>query len=95
MSAFILFREPYILFPVICPESQLPLSSDRVEILKQLEEKKLELSQMQDQIKEENRRREKYTRKLAKKLEYKKQIEELGSPPGMCSSNMYISSATP
>nr|XP_016460857.1 PREDICTED: uncharacterized protein LOC107784267 isoform X4 [Nicotiana tabacum] len=89
------FGEPYILFPVIFPENQLPLSSDRVEILKQLEEKKLELSQMQDQIKEENRRREKYTRKLAKKLEYKKQIEVLGSPPGMYSSDMFISSATP
>ncbi|KAJ8536892.1 hypothetical protein K7X08_035293 [Anisodus acutangulus] len=69
-------KEPYILFPVKCLESLLPLSSEKVHILKRIEDKKLELSQTQDQIQEQIRSSAKYKKKLDKKLKSKMQIEE-------------------
>ncbi|KAK4350967.1 hypothetical protein RND71_030280 [Anisodus tanguticus] len=84
-------KEPYILFPVKCLESLLPLSSEKVHILKRIEDKKLELSQTQDQIQEQIRSSAKYKKKLDKKLKSKMQIEESGPSPGMYNSDMHIS----
>ncbi|XP_059304587.1 structural maintenance of chromosomes flexible hinge domain-containing protein GMI1 isoform X2 [Lycium ferocissimum] len=84
-------EEPYILFPVISLERQLPLSPEKVEKLKRIEDKKLELSQLQGQREELIKTSATYKHKLAKckgKLakNYKRQLEELGSPPGMYNS---------
>ncbi|MCD7458065.1 hypothetical protein HAX54_037086 [Datura stramonium] len=78
-------EKPYIVFPVI----QLPLSPGKV---KQIKDKKRELSQTQDEIEEEIRSSVKYKKKLVKKLKYKKQIEDLVPPPGILyNSHMDIS----
>ncbi|PHT87513.1 hypothetical protein T459_09619 [Capsicum annuum] len=88
-------EEPNILFPVNSLERQLPLSHDKVERLKRMEELKLELKQRQELIQEKIRTREKYRKKLAKKLKYKKQIDDQLEPsPAMYNSDMDISGAS-
>lgn len=92
---YFFFREPNILFPVNSLERQLPLSHDKVERLKRMEELKLELKQRQELIQEKIRTREKYRKKLAKKLKYKKQIDDQLEPsPAMYNSDMDISGAS-
>ncbi|KAH0686705.1 hypothetical protein KY284_017258 [Solanum tuberosum] len=50
---------------IICLERQLPLSPEKVERLKIIEDLKLELSQLHDQIQEEFRTRTKYKKTFA------------------------------
>ncbi|XP_047265426.1 protein DEFECTIVE IN MERISTEM SILENCING 3 isoform X3 [Capsicum annuum] len=93
-------EEPYILFPVNCLERRLPLSPENVERLKRMEDlklelKKLELKQTQDEIQEEVRTMEKFKKKLVKKLQYKRQIDDQLVPsPGMDNSDMDIGRAS-
>ncbi|XP_055825977.1 structural maintenance of chromosomes flexible hinge domain-containing protein GMI1 [Solanum dulcamara] len=92
VSASVGSEEPCILFPVICLERQLLLSPEKVERMKRIEDLKLKRNQLQDQIQEELRNGAKYKKKLVKKLEYKKHIDDRLEPsPGMYYSDMDIS----
>lgn len=78
----------------------MPLSPENVERLKRMEDlklelKKLELKQTQDEIQEEVRTMEKFKKKLVKKLQYKRQIDDQLVPsPGMDNSDMDIGRAS-
>ncbi|XP_042487826.1 structural maintenance of chromosomes flexible hinge domain-containing protein GMI1 isoform X2 [Macadamia integrifolia] len=74
------YREPEVCFPVIMPEVPMDFARDTIEILSQIEDKKLELLSTNDEITKENRAYCKSVKKFQKKKEWYKKLMDYKEP---------------